>query len=84
MKNLFYVVAVKFRLSPEEYEPFLSSEVKLQCTIFATVKETKQMWLGKATQCFAPLEIHCRLPSGFQYATIGLYALVGACLNGDF
>ena len=68
---IFFVVEVKFRLHPEEYEPFLSSEVKLQCTVFASVKETKQMWLGKATQCFASPKIQCRVPSGIQHATVG-------------
>jgi len=70
--DFIYVVDVKFRLFPEEYEPFLSCEAKLQCTVFATVKETKQMWLGKATQSFAPPRIRCRFPSGFQYASVGM------------
>ena len=69
----FFVVEVKFTLSPDEYEPFLSSEVKLQCTAYATVQETKQMWLGKATQSFAQAKIQCKFPSGFQYATVGMY-----------
>lgn len=73
---LISVVEVKFRLSPDEYEPFLTSEAKLQCTAYATVKETKQMWLGKATQCFAQAKIHCKFPSGFQYATVGTYMCV--------
>ena len=69
----YFVVDVKFRLSPDEYEPFLSSDFKLQCTAYATVQETKQMWLGKATQCFAQSEIQFKFPSGFQYATVGMY-----------
>lgn len=66
-----FVVDIKFRLLPEEYEPFLSSEAKLQCTVYATVKETKQMWLGKATQCFAPPRIRSGSLSGSQFALVG-------------
>jgi len=63
-------------LAPEEYEPFLSSENKLQCSVFATVKETKQMWMGKVTQEFVDPRIQCVLPSGFKSAKIGTKLIV--------